>query len=137
MTVPTGRQGGQTFPLLVDKVCIEQIRENKFLISTPPDSVSRMFDFSRCAIREFLKYFLPDLSEVTRDTISKNVSLTVMGISCCAFTSFHCQTLLEQYQKTSIMSSDSFWNHYKEVFPDIENLSPVPLQVSRGLADSQ
>lgn len=112
----------------IDKHLLPQIREKKFLISTPPDLVNRSSTFSRCAINEFLKYFLPSLSEGSCDAISRNVNLTVQGIYICAFSAFNCQTLLEQYRKSAIISSDKFWTHYKELFPDIENLSPVPLQ---------
>jgi len=111
-----------------DKQCIQQIREERFLISTPSDAVSRMFDFYRCAIRKFLSVFLPELGGATLDLITGNVSLTAMGISFCAFRSFTSRTLLEQYQNSSIMALDSIWSHYKEVFPDIENLKPVPLE---------
>ena len=122
---------------LLDKHLLPQIREKKFLISTPPDLVNRSSTFSRCAINEFLKYFLPSLSEGSCDAISRNVNLTVQGIYICAFSAFNCQTLLEQYRKSAIISSDKFWTHYKELFPDIENLSPVPLQVSPTTADSR
>ena len=40
----------------------------------------------------------------------------------------NCRTLLEQYQNSSIVSLDSVWSHYKQVFPDIENLKPVPVE---------
>jgi len=72
--------------------------------------------------------FLPELGAATLDLITGNVSLTAMGISFCAFRSFTSRTLLEQYQNSSIMALDSIWSHYKEVFPDIENLKPVPLE---------
>ena len=111
-----------------DKQCIQQIREEKFLISTPSDAVSRMFEFSQCAIKEFLKVFIPQLSAASVDLIAGNVSLTVMGISCCAFRSFTNRTLLEQYQNSSIIALDPIWSHYKEVFPDIEHLKPVPIE---------
>ena len=111
-----------------DKQCIQQMREEKFLISTPSDAVSRHFEFSQCAIKEFLKVFLPQLTADTLDLIVGNVSLTVMGISCCAFRCFASRTLLEQYQNCSIIALDSIWSHYKQVFPDIENLKPVPIE---------
>jgi len=72
--------------------------------------------------------FLPQLSGATVDLIAGNVSLTVFGISCCAFRSFNSRTLLEQYQHGSIIALDSIWSHYKQVFPDIENLKPVPIE---------
>jgi len=112
----------------IDKQCIQQIREEKFLISTPSDAVSQMFEFSQAAIREFLRVFLPQLSAATLDLIAGNVSLTVMGISCCAFRSFNSRTLLEQYQNSSIIPLDNIWSHYKQVFPDIEHLKPVPIK---------
>ena len=111
-----------------DKQCIQQIRDARFLISTPSDAVSRTFEFSRCAVKEFLSVFLPELSGATVDLIAGNVSLTVFGISCCAFRSFTSRTLLEQYQNGSIIALDSIWSHYKQVFPDIENLKPVPIE---------
>jgi len=111
----------------IDKLCIQQIRDKKLLICTPTDSVRRVTEFSRCAIRAFLNWLLPGLSSHSLDRITSNVSLTLIGISCCAFGSFSSSTLLEQYQHCCIIGSDSFWEHYKQVFPDLENLEPVPL----------
>ena len=112
----------------LDKQCIQQIREEKFLISTPSDAMSRSFEFSQSAIKEFLRVFLPQLSAATVDLIAGNVSLTVMGISWCAFRAFAFtnRTLLDQYRNCSILNLDPIWSHYKQVFPDIEHLDPVP-----------
>ena len=89
---------------------------------------SRSFEYYHSAIREFLKVFLPQLSEATVELITGDVSLSVMGLSCCAFRSFTNRTLLEQYQNSSIIALDPIWSHYKEVFPDIEHLKPVPIE---------
>ena len=112
--------------LEMDNFCIEQIRQGKEIIKTPPEMWGLAFDLLWNVVHQVLKSYLPESEASVMKTITDNVILTLSGLELCIFDIFPSRNLLEQWLNScSYFNSERLSQFYRATFPDIETLEPM------------
>ena len=121
--------GFYTRMLEVDHYCIEQIRQGREIIKTPPDMWKVGFDLFWNVTNEALKSFLPETKAQILKTITNNVIITLSGLEICTFNLFQNNNLLEQWIKSfNFVRSDKLVQFYRSSFPDIETIGAFDIK---------
>ena len=115
--------------LKVEHYCIEQVRQGKEIIKTPPEMWKVGFDLFWNVIYEALKSFLPEAKAQILKTVTDNVIITLSGLEICTFNLFQNSNLLEQFIKSfSFVRSDRLVQFYRSTFPDMETIEAFDIK---------
>jgi len=110
------------------KVCIEQMRNKKPRIYVPPELSKTGHKFLLAVLRRSIQIFFPSLSANTEDELLSSLSLSIPGIAFCLADCCTAKSLLDQIDGKTFVNSSKYKKFYKDTFPDIEMLDPVPME---------
>ena len=108
---------------------IQQWKEKKPMITVSPDDVEARKRLGEVYFTKVLETFFPSFSHDTIIELQKNVNFTISGLVTAFHYCFPSSNLLEQITKI-FMPSERYLQVHKAQFPDIEELEPIPFEVS-------
>ena len=111
-----------------DGAVISQIRGKKSVITIGHDAIDVGYDFLVSSMNMANKTFFPSFSNEDLKSLSGSASRTLVGFTMCTMDYFPAENLLEQWKQCARIFPDNVVSAYKERFPDIESLEPVPYE---------
>jgi len=112
----------------IDGAIISQARGNRPVITIKPKAIDVGYNFLVTVMYMANKTFFPSFSNEELQSLSKSATRTMLGFSHCILDYFPAANLLEQRQKCTRIFPDKVLSLYKERFPDVESLDPVPFE---------
>jgi len=110
----------------IDGAVISQIRGKRPVITISSDAIDVGYDFLVSSMIMANKTFFPSFSNEALHSLSESTSRTLCGFTMCTMDYFPAENLLEQWKQCSRIFPDKVVSAYKERFPDMESLEPVP-----------
>jgi len=112
----------------VEGAAISQIREKRPVIKIQTNAVDVSNKFFISAMNVANKTFFPDFSSQDLQAMSVSATWTLTGFALCIMDYFPATNLWQQTKNCSILYSDEIMSTYKERFPDMDSLEPVPYE---------
>jgi len=114
-------------PLIeIEATVISQIKEKRPIIKIQTNAVDISNDFFITSMNVANNTFFPNMCHEYLKFMSENAMRTLTGFNICILDYFPANNLLQQFKNCSRFCSDGILSTYKERFPDMERLDPVP-----------
>ena len=114
--------------MLLEGALIEQIREKRPIIKVQTNVIDVSNNFFISSMNEANKTFFPNFSKKDLEALSESATRTLNGFALCITDYFPATNLFQQTKNCALLYSDKIMSTYKERFPDMESLNPVPYE---------
>lgn len=112
----------------IEEALISQIREKRPIIKVQTNIIDVSNNFFISSMNEANKTFFPNFSKKDLEALSESATRTLNGFALCITDYFPATNLFQQTKNCAPLYSDKIMSTYKERFPDMESLKPVPYE---------
>ena len=114
--------------MFLEGALISQIREKRPMIKVQTNVIDVSNNFFISSMNEANKTFFPNFSKKDLEALSESATRTLNGFALCITDYFPATNLFQQTKNCALLYSDKIMSTYKERFPDMESLKPVPYE---------